>query len=157
MQRPTILEQNNFPLPLTWLTEATRLASRPETKTDERATIPALSPKQHHLAPPSIRLTNPSNGDFYQCGEVYAQGTYEPGSSELESIMVSIERFETDGEGSSGYVPVETCPANTSGTNFTSSCNIIRDWGGDYRLRATIRTSGGQASDTLSYTLGDCS
>ena len=113
--------------------------------------------KTASFSSPSIRLTNPSNGDFYQCGEVYAQGTYEPGSSELESIMVSIERFETDGEGSSGYVPVATCPATTSGTNFTSSCNIIRDWGGDYRLRATIRTSGGQASDTLSYTLGDCS
>ncbi len=98
------------------------------------------------FTPPSITITSPSGGDFYQCNDLTVTGTYSTGSGTLSSISV-------DAPWEMGNCPVTIL----DGTHFSVDCGAVTSLGGVYDIEATIETTDGvQAIDTITITVGDC-
>ncbi len=100
------------------------------------------------FTPPSIAITSPSNGDFFQCDNLTVTGTYSVGSGTLDSIAVEAP-WEMGG-----------CPVTIiDGSNFTIDCGDVTSGPADvYDIEATIETTDGvQAIDAITITVGDCS
>lgn len=101
------------------------------------------------FTPPSISITSPSPGDFYQCGDLTVTGNYSTGSGTLRHITV----YGPWGAG-------DTCPTTIiDDTTFSVTCGDVH-YGpaGQYAIEATIETADGvQAVDTITISVGDCS
>jgi hypothetical protein len=100
------------------------------------------------FTPPSITITSPSNGDFFQCDNLTVTGTYSVGSGTLDSIAV-------DAPWEMGACPVTII----DGSNFTIDCGDVTSGPADvYDIEAIIETTDGvQAIDAITITVGDCS
>lgn len=98
------------------------------------------------FTPPSISITSPSGGDFYQCNDLTVTGTYSTGSGTLSSITV-------DAPWEMGNCTVTIL----DGSHFSVDCGAVTSLGGSYDIEATIETTDGvQAIDTITIAVGDC-
>jgi hypothetical protein len=99
------------------------------------------------FTPPSITITSPSIGDFYQCGDLTVTGTYSTGSGTLSGIAV-------DAPWGMGNCPVTII----DGSNFSVDCGaVISGPPGIYDIEATITTTDGvQSVDTITISVGSC-
>jgi hypothetical protein len=99
------------------------------------------------FVPPSITITAPTNGQFFQCNDLVVSGTYTAGSANLDSITV-------DAPWEFGDCPVTII----DDSHFTVNCGSVAWSGGTYDVEATIETDEGvTASDEVSILVGDCS
>ena len=104
------------------------------------------------FVPPSITITTPSNGDYFQCGQelpgggygpVQVSGTFSTGSSSLDFISVT----NTGGN----------CFNISAGAGaFSAECEINYDIGFDDITAELFTDDGTSSSDTVTIETGPC-
>ncbi|MCP3953896.1 MAG: hypothetical protein GY697_17000 [Desulfobacterales bacterium] len=98
--------------------------------------------------PPAIAITAPLHNAFFQCGNLTVTGTYDPGSSNLERIIINapLDPFGA------------LCPVTiVDGSHFIANCGPITMSGGAYTIDAILETTQGvQVQDSRGIVVGDC-
>jgi hypothetical protein len=99
------------------------------------------------FVPPSVRITVPSNGSFFQCDNLNVSGTYSAGSSVIDKLEV-----KTPWSGRRGCLVTLV-----DSHNFSANCGQVTPIGGVYSIDVTLTTTGSmQARDSRSIIVGDC-
>lgn len=101
------------------------------------------------FVPPAIAITTPAENTFFQCGLLAVTGTYDPGSSTLDRIIVSAPL--TGG----GYGECTVTIVDES--HFTANCGPVVMFGGVYDISARLETIQGVNAQTgRGIIVGDC-
>ncbi|MCB2217681.1 MAG: hypothetical protein KQH59_16550 [Desulfobulbaceae bacterium] len=99
--------------------------------------------KTSSFAAPVITITSIENGDYFLCDPIPVNGTFSPGSSSVDTILVR--------------GPAGCSDPDISGETFTAECDSIVMPEGNYPIEVEIRTVDGLiATDTVIIVTGPC-
>ncbi|SHI05512.1 hypothetical protein [Desulfofustis glycolicus] len=120
---------------------AVRAEARDETGLMGSAS--AFVNKTSSFVSPVITITSIENGDYFLCDPIPVNGTFSPGSSSVDTILVR--------------GPVGCSDPDISGETFTAECDSIASPEGNYPIEVEIRTVDGLiATDTVIIVTGPC-